>query len=230
MFFISPPFGNYLNLPNTLSIKGSFTLHPRKGKWLQIFKTVRYSFKYNGWINKIGLRNPGLDYALRYYRNNIISIAILENEEIDQIIDKLPEDQDIELNVSCPNTKKDMISNNLHKFLNPQRNWCIIKLSSLTKIEKVDQFYKSGFRQFHCSNTLPVPEGGLSGKSIIPYNSKLIKEIKKKYPDTEIIAGGGIRDIKTVEYYRNLGADHFSVSSVLFNPIQFCLLYFNIFN
>ena len=26
MIFISPPFGNYINLPNTIPIRGSFTL------------------------------------------------------------------------------------------------------------------------------------------------------------------------------------------------------------
>ena len=139
-----------------------------------------------------------------------------------------PLDQDIELNVSCPNTEKDLISNNLHKFLNPQRNWCIIKLSPFTNINKVDQFYKDGFRQFHCSNTIPIQEGGLSGKSIIPYTSKLIKEIKKKYPDTEIIAGGGIRDKHTLDYYKALGADHFSICSILFNPVQFIFFFYNL--
>ena len=30
MIFISPPFGNYLSINNTISIKGSYTLEPRK--------------------------------------------------------------------------------------------------------------------------------------------------------------------------------------------------------
>ena len=227
-FFISPPFGNYFNFSKTISIKGSFTLHPRPGKWSQIFKTLRYSFKYKGWTNKIGLRNPGLDYALKHYRNNIISIAILEQNEIEPILEKLPDDQDIELNVSCPNTEKNMISDNLHKFLHPERTWCIIKLSPFSTIEKVDKFYQDGFRQFHCCNTIPVKEGGLSGEKIVPYTCKLVKEIKDKYPDTEVIAGGGIRDLNTINLYRILGADHFSVSSLLFNPIKFHLLYVKI--
>ena len=44
MIFISPPFGNYINLSNTIPIRGSFTLEERPGKWSQIFKTLRYSF------------------------------------------------------------------------------------------------------------------------------------------------------------------------------------------
>ena len=44
MIFISPPFGNYISLPKCRSIKGSFTLEPRGGLIVQIFRTLRYSF------------------------------------------------------------------------------------------------------------------------------------------------------------------------------------------
>ena len=53
MLFISPPFGNYIHLPQTRSIKGSYTLEPRDGLILQILKTLRFSFDKNVWINKI---------------------------------------------------------------------------------------------------------------------------------------------------------------------------------
>ena len=36
MLFISPPFGNYLNIPQTMSIKGSFTIEERPGLLLLI--------------------------------------------------------------------------------------------------------------------------------------------------------------------------------------------------
>ena len=65
MLFISPPFGNYLSLPHTISIRGSFTLNERPGKWSQIVKTLRYKSTFGGWVNKIGLRNPGIDYAIK---------------------------------------------------------------------------------------------------------------------------------------------------------------------
>ena len=118
MIFISPPFGNYIHLPNTIPIRGSFTLNERPGKWEQIFKTLRY-IPGLGWVNKIGLRNPGIDYAINtYQKGEIISIAIMNKWEIDPILKKIPEDMDIELNVSCPNTDKHMISNGLKPFLN----------------------------------------------------------------------------------------------------------------
>ena len=107
MLFISPPFGNYIHLHKTTPITGSFTLEPRTGLFMQIIKTLRYSFEHKGWINKIGLRNKGLDWALKNIaEDKIISIAILHNDEIPKIIEKLPENRDIEINVSCPNAEK----------------------------------------------------------------------------------------------------------------------------
>ena len=84
MLFISPPFGNYIEIKNCISIKGSFTLNERPGLICQIFKTLRYSFEHKGWVNKIGLRNKGLDYAIKKYKNtnHIVSIAILNKGEI----------------------------------------------------------------------------------------------------------------------------------------------------
>ena len=143
MLFISPPFGNYINIPNIISIKGSFTLEPRYGLFSQILKTLRYSYENKGWVNKIGLRNKGIDYAINNYKKgHIVSIALLEVDDIKKIKNKIPDDMDIELNVSCPNTEKDMISDNLDVFLNNKRDWCIIKISPTTDFIMIDKFYK----------------------------------------------------------------------------------------
>ena len=224
--FINPPFGTYLDIENTTSIQGSFTLYPRSGLFKQILKTLRYSSTYEGWINKIGLRNKGIDWAVSNFNpKHIYSIAILNENEIDKIVAKIPNNMNVELNVSCPNTDKEMINTNLSKFLHPDRDWCIIKLSPVSDFSLIDNYYKEGFRQFHCSNTIPISEGGLSGKSIIPYNEKLIKYIKNKYEDTIVIGGGGITTPDDVLYYKKLGADHFSISTVCFNPVVFYSLY-----
>jgi dihydroorotate dehydrogenase len=100
----------------------------------------------------------------------------------------------LEINVSCPNTDKKMVNTNLKHFINSERRWCIIKLSPITEHSQIDNYYSEGFRQFHCSNTLPIKEGGVSGPIIKEYNKTLITYIKSKYPDTTIIGGGGIRD------------------------------------
>ena len=232
MLFISPPFGNYLHLPYTNQILGSFTLDYREGLLKQIIYTLRYSYKYNGWINKIGLRNKGIDYAITLYnkdKNNtkIYSIAIINENQIPIFIQKIPKKMNIELNVSCPNLNQKMINNGLSQFLNKERKWCIIKLSPNTDYNIINSYYKQGFRQFHCSNTLPIKEGGLSGRSLIPYTNKLIIYIKKNYPDTELIAGGGVQVWTDVANYYNLGANHISISTICFNPINFGRLYLN---
>lgn len=220
MLFISPPFGNYLSLPKTISIRGSFTLNKRPGKWIQIAKTLRYKPLFGGWVNKIGLRNPGIDYAIKTYRKGeIISVAVMKPEELPILLKKIPVDMDIEINISCPNTDNHMINQGVSKFLNKKRRWCILKLSPTEKFTNIDNYYNNGFRQFHCSNTIPTPLGGLSGSLIKYYNYFLIKYIKKKFPDTEIIAGGGIQNTNDITFYRDIGANHFSISSILFSPI-----------
>jgi len=220
MIFISPPFGNYIHLPNTTPIRGSFTLNERPGKWGQILKTLRY-IPGMGWVNKIGLRNPGIDYAIKTYKKGeIISIAIMDKKEIKPILDKIPEDMDIELNVSCPNTDKHMVNDGLKPFLNDKRKWCILKLSPLETSYNIDKFYESGFHQFHASNTLPSERGGISGRVLKPYTLFIIAYLKNNFKDCSVIAGGGIYDIKTMEEYKKAGADHFSVSTIFFHPFK----------
>ena len=233
MLFISPPFGNYLNLPKTTPIKGSFTLEPRPGLLGQIYKTLYYSKEQGGWVNKIGLRNKGIDFAIDkyknswfpFYRNSVISIAILHENEIDKFIEKIPPEMPLEINVSCPNVNHALVSQKLNGFLNPERKWCSIKLGPKTTSKEIRNYYNEGFRTFHCSNTLPVKDGGLSGPPLIPYTWNLTKHIKETYPDTTVISGGGIQTLETVDLYKNTGADHVSISSVCFHPWKFVSFY-----
>ncbi len=229
MLFISPPFGNYLSFEDSMSIKGSYTLHARSGLFLQILKTLRYSFENKGWINKIGLRNKGIDYGLQHYRpeKDIISIAIMNHDEIKEFKKKIPDDVNLELNISCPNTEKHLINQELQCFLNDSRRWCILKVSPLCKMIEIDEYYQQGFRQFHCSNTLPVENGGLSGPTLIPFTLRLVQKISKKYPDVEIIAGGGVRNKATADLYLQNGANHISVSTLCFNPILLGMFFYS---
>ena len=72
---------------------------------------------------------------------------------------------------------------------------CIIKLSPICDNTLIDTYTKK-VSQYHCSNTLPVRYGGLSGPTLIPYTTRIVKYIKKHYPDTTVIAGGGVRNIE----------------------------------
>ena len=228
MLFISPPFGNYITfLPYTIPISGTYTIDSRPGLISQIFKTLHYSIPYSGWINRIGLRNYGIDYGLTKYKpNNVLSLAILTNNDTEIFSRKIPKDTNIEINISCPNADI-KFPKNINNLINEERKWCIVKLSPLEKSESIDKLYEMGFRQFHCCNTYPLALGGLSGPVLIPFVTEKINYIKSKYKDCEVIAGGGIHNIDTLNYYRKLGADHFSVSSICFNPFRFAWFYFN---
>ena len=216
------------------SIVGSFTVEPRPGLIKQILYTLRYSEEKGGWVNKIGYRNKGIEWAIeKYYNKNnnddvIISLGLLKQTDIDDMLNKIPDDMNVEINISCPNVSKPDHFDNLNKFLNPNREWCIIKLSPYISNSEIDNLYNNGWRQFHCCNTIPVNEGGLSGKAIQPFAKAKIKYISDNYPDATIIGGGGIEDINDIEAYNNLGSNHFSVSTLLFNPIKFSKLLWNI--
>lgn len=226
MLFISPPFGNYLRFDGCIPIRGSFTLQPRDGLFLQILKTLRYSADHQGWVNQIGLRNRGLDYAVRTYsKGEVVSIAIQDAKQIPEIVQRIPSSMDIELNVSCPNVGTSIVqyTPKLKSFLNDKRTWCIVKLPPQLPMHSIDAYYNDGFRQFHCCNTLPSQDGGVSGPTLRPYVLQMVKNIKSKYPDTTVIAGGGVRDVKSAQDYNDNGADHISISTLCFNPVLMSL-------
>tara|TARA_B100000989_G_C19516464_1_gene461917 strand:+ start:320 stop:1060 length:741 start_codon:yes stop_codon:yes gene_type:complete len=245
IIFISPPFGNYFKYfkinskqfdteVEFIPIKGSFTLENRPGLISQIFKTLRYSTLHNGWINKIGLRNKGIDAALseniksNLENKSILSVAILKIEDIPKLVDKIPKETNIELNVSCPNVGNNLVDIDIEKFLNNRRKWCIVKLSPNVSKETIDYYYNKGFRQFHSSNTLPVKNGGLSGKTLIPYTVENTEYIKNKYKDAEVVCGGGITRVMDIEGYKNKGGDYYSISTLCFSPYKFMKLLFEL--
>ena len=78
--FIAAPFGNYIKTKNTISVSGSWTVEKRTGRIIQIAKTLRYTKK--GWVNKIGLRNPGVELGITKYREDeVFSIAGIEKDD-----------------------------------------------------------------------------------------------------------------------------------------------------
>jgi hypothetical protein len=80
--FIAAPFGNYIKTKNTISVSGSWTVEKRTGRIIQIAKTLRYTKK--GWVNKIGLRNPGVEFGLL----NIERMKYFPSQELKKRIGK----------------------------------------------------------------------------------------------------------------------------------------------
>lgn len=110
---ISAPFGNYIQPKRGCTpTLGTFTNLRRPGRLWRIIRTVRYSPSLGAWVNKIGLRNPGIDWlADRAHAGKInlsdklVSIHGFDDAEWDRLTTIAAELKPlgIELNMSCPN-------------------------------------------------------------------------------------------------------------------------------
>lgn len=230
-FFIAAPFGNYIKYRyrnNVLPVTGTWTLKYRSGflgRLFRILKTMRYDIKKQGWKNKLGLPNEGIHVGLKKTNSDeILSIAAIEDSDFKKLFKIIPNDQSVEINFSCPNLdeKKPLSWNDASIFnASPSnRKYCIAKISPTTTIDQLTFLIEGlGFKQIHCCNTLPIKEGGLSGKSLIPYVNNLISLIREKWGNNvEIIAGGGVTNTDDIKKYMASGANHISLGTVCFKP------------
>ena len=220
-FFISAPFGNYIKPKGTIPVTGTFTLNPRGNRFWAVLKTLRYNTVQQGWVNRLGLPNPGIREGLKK-ESTVISIAEIEKGDFQKLNVLIPENQSIELNLSCPNLNKKLSWESAKCFNSEKREWCIAKLSPLTTPEELKFVVEFlGFTQLHFSNTLPTVQGGLSGPILRGYTTELIDLARSEYGNSvEIIAGGGVSDFGSVTNYLSNGADHVSIRSVCFNPFK----------
>jgi dihydroorotate dehydrogenase len=221
MLYISAPFGNYINAKNATSVLGTFTVHPRPGRITQILKTLRYSFKDSCWYNSLGLRNPGIDSILKKYprtRNQVISIAAIEEKDWRLLWQKIPSNIPLELNISCPNvTHFNDYTQDLPHFVERDP---IVKLSPTMSETEIKYLYDMGFRSYHSCNTLKTIRGARSGEILKQFAKTQIKFLKKLDHENYVIAGGGISNFKDIYEYHQCGADGFSLGSVCFNPFK----------
>tara|TARA_Y100001937_G_C7119436_1_gene331845 strand:- start:1435 stop:2142 length:708 start_codon:yes stop_codon:yes gene_type:complete len=220
--FISAPFGNYLKFKNAVSVTGTWTYKPRPGLLKQIIKTLRYT--RNGWRNKIGLRNRGIEYGIQHTNfNEVLSIAAIDQYDWINLESIVPESQSVELNISCPNLDVHQDTTDFKGFdlwSTKKRKWCIVKVPPTSSYNLLDKIVDMGFTQIHASNTLPTDKGGLSGPILLPHTRKIITYLKSQYKNIEVIAGGGIKEAWHAEYYKDLGADHVSIGTGCFNPLK----------
>ena len=175
--FIAAPFGNWIKPAGTISVTGTWTLHPRGNRLWSVLRTLRYDFKRQGWTNRLQLPNPGVKVGLeRILRNEVLSIAEVQRGDFKELVQIIPIDQSIELNLSCPNLGTSLPWDSAEVFIkykgtNWEREWCIAKVGPLTTPEQLEFLIDElGFTQLHFSNTLPWRgAGGLSGVTLRPY-------------------------------------------------------------
>ena len=229
-YFIAAPFGNYLkykSYSNVYPVTGTWTTKSRGGLVKRLWKigtTLRYNRTYQGWTNKLGLPNPGILVGVKKTAlNEILSIGELESGDFKKIAEIVSDEQSLEINLSCPNIEHDSKLSwyDARLFTNSsKREFCIVKVSPLTTIDELKFLIEEiGFKQIHCCNTLPVKEGGLSGKTLRPYVNKMISNIRDNWGESiQIIAGGGVEKYQHVNDYLTLGANHISLGTICFTP------------
>jgi len=218
-YYIAPPFGNYLHRPDMYSVMGTFTLLRRPGLLKALLKTLRYSFFHKGWTNQLGMRNPGIEKGInKYYvqpHRRIVSICGFNYGEW-KTLAEYTRGIRLELNLSCPNVGiKGNIGCPVELF---DTGNVIVKVSPQTTENEIVSYMERGVRKWHFSNTLPISQGGLSGKTLMQYNRKLIKFTLGEDKCARIIGGGGVTSMSDVRFYRDLGCIGVSLGTVCFWP------------
>lgn len=219
---LSPPFSNiYPQISGTTKITGTYTLEKRRGLW-RVLTTLRKTD--SGWINKVGLRNPGIENFNK--KNSIISIALKNSSEWPEIFDILLSKKEeynilgIEFNISCPNSFTSNINNKLIDEAKKEFKNISIKMPHITNKNKLEKVCNTNSNFIHISNSRPHPKGAASGTSLIKENIKNIEFVRNNFQNINIIAGGGIYNHNQYLNYLNAGASHFSLSTILINPIE----------
>ncbi len=199
-------------------------MHKRAGflrRCWRVLRTVRYNRRQQSWINRLGLPSPGIEAILdKNVGDDIVSIHGFNSHEWGNLAwTPFPA---VEFNLSCPNVSgvaieevRDAIR---YAIVTKQRVIC--KLPPVRWMDWVDQLYPLGVEEYHCCNTIPSPGGGISGKPLMQYSLWAIQEIRRRYPGTTLIGGGGVTCEDDVRAYLGAGADHVAVGSMLFNPLN----------
>lgn len=229
---ISAPFGNYLDFKYCTRTYGTFTWEARPGRLLQVLRTVRYNWRQQSWINKIGLRNPGIKSLEGQSVDGIISIHGFDYVEWYSLVNFLifrtmpicgEAVQYVEFNLSCPNVnhKPDVkeVQRSIELCLKYNRI-PICKIPPVRWVDYIIPLYDIGVRWFHCCNTIPTPGGGISGKPLKQYSLWCIEDFRSAFSDVKIIGGGGITTTEDIKDYKRAGADYFAVGSYCINPFN----------
>ncbi|MDX2114537.1 MAG: hypothetical protein SFZ24_02800 [Planctomycetota bacterium] len=184
---ISAPFGNYIQPAGCTPTLGTFTAARRPGRLWRILRTVRYYPRLGAWVNKIGLRNPGIDWLVRRaaqapetVRDKLVSIHGFCDDDWWTLLDKAAalKPLGIELNMSCPNVGHVNWPDSLFDRAVATGVPIVVKLPPVNYREMFQSALQAGVRAFHCCNTIPVPAGGVSGKPLKPVAIQCILDVR----------------------------------------------------
>jgi dihydroorotate dehydrogenase len=226
---IGAPFGNYLERPYATSTLGTFTLARRGStlyRWWRVVRMLRYDSRIGGWVNKLGLPNPGIDSVRLGQPSRIISVYGFSEYEWASLITDCVIIQPIavELNLSCPNVHSSPSVADVEKAVGIALDNSLKVIAKLPPVRWMDlarPLFSMGVRHFHLCNTIPTPGGGVSGKPLKQYSLWAVREVRAAWAEeVDIIGGGGITGEEDVIDYLVAGADRVSVASMLLNPLN----------
>ena len=232
---ISAPFGNYVRPDGATPTLGTFTAARRRGRVWRVLATVRRSRRMGAWVNRIGLRNPGIDWLVGRVRSGradvagaLVSVHGFSDDDWRALVEKAAsiEPLGVELNMSCPNVgevdwPEDLFGRALGAMGSPER--VVVKLPPVRFEGMLASALDAGVRAFHCCNTLPVPGGGLSGKPLTPLSLRCIADVRaaaaaRSIDGLTIIGGGGITTTGDIDAFAEAGATHVALGTHVFTP------------
>lgn len=181
----------------------------------------------------------------------IVNLAGHDKEEFELMIDRLNRYGQIvayEVNISCPNVsqggveffREDRTLRDLLKSVKrTSQKINIVKIPpNVFGFERLlDLLMEEGFTYLTVANTYPAlfvdierldfyfarRSGGLSGPAIYPITLNLAYQIKKRYPEVEMIASGGICSAEIAIQYFLVGASLVEIGSANFtDPAIVC--------
>ncbi len=224
---ISAPFGNYVQPADATPTLGTFTAERRPGRLWRIVKTVRVYPRLGAWVNRIGLRNPGIDWLAERVAagridagDKLVSIHGFAADDWWRLLDRGAAVQPlgIELNMSCPNVGEIDWPPALFSRAAACGVPIVVKLPPVHYETMLTQALDAGLRAFHCCNTLPVPAGGLSGKPLKPVALACLRRVRETAPDALLIGGGGITRPADVDDHLAAGADRVAIGTKAMDP------------
>ena len=227
---ISAPFGNYIQPSGTTPTVGTYTAARRGGRpaaFGRALLTMRYYRRVGAWVNRIGLRNPGIDALSatpkrgRLLSQCLLSIHGFTAADWELLLQRTTQltPLAVELNISCPNVGEISWPDHLFDHAVATGIPIIAKIPPVRYHSMVEAATNAGVRWIHATNTLPVPKGGLSGVPLKPLALDTVRWLRQTYGnDIGIIGGGGIREPQDILDYAEAGADRFAVGSYAIRP------------
>ena len=197
----------------------------------------------SGLINSIGLENPGIKEFKKTYLPKLKSYKVpiivnLYGEKIEDFIELTEELKEekiagLELNISCPNVKKEgfafssdpkTVLELVKEVRKIWKNFLAVKLSPMGPVYEIAKICKKAEADaIVVANTYPalailnikplkILQGGLSGPAIKPLTLRLVYEISKEIK-IPVIGCGGIISGKDALEYLLCGAKAFQIGT-----------------